>query len=179
MKRKPILCLDFDGVLHSYASGWQGAACIPDPPVPGAMAFLVDALASFEVVIHSSRSGQEGGTLAMCDWLRKHLTGHLHNSLHARDVVRCIGFPSQKPPAFVTLDDRAITFDGRFPSVSSLLAFKPWNEPGTVQWPSSRPLPGIWECRDDGQGGWGWNWLGDDLDDAAWRAAAPKPEQLF
>ena len=161
MKRKPILSLDFDGVLHSYSSGWQGAACIPDPPVPGAMAFLIDALAS------------------LCDWLRKHLTGHLHNSLLADDVVRRIGFPSQKLPAFVTLDDRAITFDGKFPSVSSLLAFKPWNEPGAVQWPSGRPLPGIWECRDDGKGGWCWNWLGDDLDDAAWRAAAPKPEKLF
>jgi hypothetical protein len=33
--RKPILCLDFDGVLHSYTSGWKGAAVIPDPPVPG------------------------------------------------------------------------------------------------------------------------------------------------
>lgn len=29
---KPILCLDFDGVIHSYASGWKGADVIPDPP---------------------------------------------------------------------------------------------------------------------------------------------------
>lgn len=31
----PILCLDFDGVCHSYTSGWKGAAVIPDPAVPG------------------------------------------------------------------------------------------------------------------------------------------------
>src|SRR6516165_11904546 len=26
--KKPILCLDFDGVLHSYTSGWQRAEVI-------------------------------------------------------------------------------------------------------------------------------------------------------
>ena len=39
---KPILCLDFDGVIHSYSSGWKGAAVIPDPPVDGAMRFIWD-----------------------------------------------------------------------------------------------------------------------------------------
>jgi hypothetical protein len=29
MMGKPILCLDFDGVLHSYSSGWKGADVIP------------------------------------------------------------------------------------------------------------------------------------------------------
>ena len=36
---KTIL-LDFDGVIHSYTSGWKGAGVIPDPPVPGAIDFL-------------------------------------------------------------------------------------------------------------------------------------------
>jgi hypothetical protein len=27
---KPILCLDFDGTIHSYISGWQGADVIPE-----------------------------------------------------------------------------------------------------------------------------------------------------
>src|SRR5262245_2133850 len=68
---KPILCLDFDGVLHSYASGWQGAAVIPDPPVEGAIQFLYDALLHFRICIYSSRSHQEGGIEAMQNWIAK------------------------------------------------------------------------------------------------------------
>ena len=66
---KPILCLDFDGVLHSYESGWKGASVIPDPPVPGAIAFLREAVQHFSVYIFSSRSNQEGGKTAMAEWL--------------------------------------------------------------------------------------------------------------
>lgn len=55
MNDKPILCLDFDGVIHSYASGWKGANVIHDPPVPGAIAFLREAVQSFRVAIFSGR----------------------------------------------------------------------------------------------------------------------------
>ena len=29
------VCLDFDGVLHSYRSGWRGEEIIPDLPIHG------------------------------------------------------------------------------------------------------------------------------------------------
>ena len=37
---RPILCLDFDGVLHWYRSGWQSAEIIDDEPTPGAVDFV-------------------------------------------------------------------------------------------------------------------------------------------
>jgi len=66
---KPILCVDFDGVLHSYKSGWNGAQIVADPPVDGALEFLIRATEHFQVCIYSSRSRQWGGKRAMKQWL--------------------------------------------------------------------------------------------------------------
>ena len=115
---KPILCLDFDGVLHSYVSGWQGADVISDGPVAGAQEFCQAALRHFEIVIHSSRCHQEGGVDAIEQWLRKH------------EFPKGIVVAYYKPSAFVTLDDRAVTFSGIWPDVQALLGFRPWMKKG-------------------------------------------------
>jgi hypothetical protein len=132
---KPTLCLDFDGVIHSYSSGWEGADVIPDPPVPGAIDFILKALEQFEVAIYSSRSKDPGGIGAMQDWLATHLVDYRSNypdkplpCTPAFLAFNVIQWPVAKPAAFVTLDDRAITFDGTWPEVDDLRAFKPWNK---------------------------------------------------
>lgn len=124
---KPILCLDFDGVIHSYTSGWKGAAIIPDPPVPGALAFMLGALHHFDVVIFSSRSHQPGGLKAMRLWLREH-AGQTWYETPAGPGLEDVRFTTEKPPALVTIDDRALTFTGEWPELTTLLAFKPWNK---------------------------------------------------
>lgn len=145
---KPILCLDFDGVIHSYKSGWKGARVIPDPPVPGALEFVVTALDRFNVAIFSSRSHYWDGRRAMKNWLRNELvyqdpvpewwldrvarTGFADiwsfEVAHAANLVlKEISWPLFKPPAFLTIDDRALTFDGTWPSLDSLATFKPWH----------------------------------------------------
>jgi len=124
---KPILCLDFDGVIHSYESGWRGAAVIPDPPVDGAIAFMLGALEHFDVVIFSSRSNQDGGTAAMKAYLREH-AGQCWHSSPAGPGLEDIKFATEKPPAMVTLDDRALTFTGQWPAIEHLKTFKPWNK---------------------------------------------------
>lgn len=159
MMGKPILCLDFDGVIHSYTSGWKGASVIPDPPVPGALEFIVKAMWTHEVHILSSRSHQWGGKRAMKRWLIEHLEAlgtqpelpawwadyvdgyatHGAGSamdpwyINARDAAKhlvnsCIKWPWFKPPATVTLDDRALTFTGAWPTLESIATFKPWNK---------------------------------------------------
>jgi hypothetical protein len=126
MTKKPILCLDFDGVIHSYASGWRGATHIPDPPVPGALEFLSKAVHVFDVQIHSSRSHWAGGISAMKAWLAHHAMTGAAGSIGVPEWLDLIGWPAEKPPAFVTLDDRAITFTGTWPDLDDLKNFKPW-----------------------------------------------------
>lgn len=123
---KPILCLDFDGVIHSYSSGWKGAAVIPDPPVDGALAFICEAMPHFRVAIFSTRSNQPDGIGAMRSWLEKHFKDWASNTPHS--VLDEIEWPIEKPPAFLTIDDRAVMFDGTWPPIESLKNFKPWNK---------------------------------------------------
>ena len=129
MGRKKILSLDFDGVIHSYTSGWSGAAEIKDLPVPGAIEFITYAVDYFEVNIFSTRNAQEGAIPAMQNWLLIYLTEYYEGVLdYAKDTLSKIKFPLEKPPAFVGIDDRIILFEGIFPSMEELQDFKPWNK---------------------------------------------------
>jgi len=122
--RKPILCLDFDGVLHSYKSGWKGADVIIDPPVPGALEALKRYVESgLEVHIYSSRSNEENGILAMQLWLSAALIDADLEGPWADQIK----WPRSKPPAKVSIDDRAIPFDGTWPDPEAIHNFKPWN----------------------------------------------------
>lgn len=125
MAGKPILCLDFDGVCHSYTSGWQGAAVIPDDPVPGLFEFLEVACPVFDVQVYSSRSHQEGGITAMQAWFARERARWRAAGGRGAEVIE-ISFPDYKPAALVTLDDRGWRFAGEWPTVAELLAFKPW-----------------------------------------------------
>jgi len=135
---KPILVVDFDGVIHSYTSKWQDATIIPDPPVPGALRFLREALSHFEIHIFSSRSHQDGGIGAMHQWLLKNSLADGFGS----EWLQHIRWPLEKPPAKITLDDRAITFTGSWPAISELMAFEPWNKSADGRG-HSRAIPNV------------------------------------
>lgn len=116
---KQTICIDFDGVIHSYKSGWNGALNIDDKPVEGAFNTINDYLiAGFKVAIHSSRSHVSGGVEAIQHWF------HKYGFLHTNELM----FPFEKPPASIYIDDRAFLFQGTFPSIEYINNFKPWNK---------------------------------------------------
>jgi len=117
---KPIILVDFDGVIHSYTSGWHGADNVTDPPVEGAIEWLNDMIESnvFQISIFSTRNFQEGGVGAMIEYL-------LDNGLTTDNLIK-LTFPTEKTGAFLIIDDRAMQFEGIFPTECDIMKFKPW-----------------------------------------------------
>lgn len=116
MSKKTVV-LDFDGVIHSYTSGWVKEDIIPDPPVPE-IKESIDGMraAGYEVVVVSTRCAHVGGLGAINEWLTKHGI--------TVDSVR-----TEKPPAICYIDDRAICFDGHPETLlEKVQNFKPWNK---------------------------------------------------
>lgn len=94
------IVFDFDGVIHSYTSGWQGIDVINDPPVEGIKECIDDLrIDGYDVVIVSTRCHTDAGKEAIERYLRKHQISH-------------DGVVEHKPPAIAYVDDRAICFDG-------------------------------------------------------------------
>jgi hypothetical protein len=128
----PILCVDFDGVIHSYTSAWVNEYTIPDPPVPGALRWLWEATKSFKVVIYSSRSKSEAGRVAMREWMGMWSVDPVLGIPHDWDCAPLAGldYAHEKPAAFLTIDDRAVQFDGDWTKLDpeKLRLFKPWNK---------------------------------------------------
>ena len=51
---KKTVVFDFDGVIHSYTSGWQGIGNIPDPVVPGIQSAISTLrMEGYEVIVVS------------------------------------------------------------------------------------------------------------------------------
>ena len=114
----PILCVDFDGVIHSYEKGWQGGR-LYGTVTDGFFQWLDQATNHFRVVVYSSRSADEEMVEEMKLWLARQNGGIVPYGLE---------FASSKPPAFLTIDDRALTFKGDWGEFDPLKLrdFKPW-----------------------------------------------------
>lgn len=132
---KPILCIDFDGVIHSYENGWQNGE-IYGTATPGFFRWADKAMDHFKLVIYSSRSKTPEGITAMREAIGKWSVDAVNN----REVVpeyewstffNELEFTDVKPAAFLTIDDRAICFQGNWDTVLDpveLLEFRTWTQ---------------------------------------------------
>lgn len=111
------ICIDFDGVINSYKSGYKpnDDTFLPDPPVEGAREFLLDCKEAFhEVFILSARCQTLEGMLAIVNYMKKW------------DLPLDIPITFIKYPAEVYVDDRGYTFTGAFPNPWDLVGFRTW-----------------------------------------------------
>jgi hypothetical protein len=93
-------------------------------------------------MIYSSRSKSLAGRAAMKRYVREHFDlsltfspDHEHDWLH-----EAIEYPWFKPPALLTIDDRALTFDGTWPSMATLQSFQPWTKRAPPQQPTTSTI---------------------------------------
>jgi len=123
------VAVDFDGVLHSYISGFQGLLNMPDPPVPGAIEWLTALhMKKKRVTIHSTRLNHHDETLQVevIEAMRGYLLAHGCPPM----VVDKIEFWTDegKPNMTVFVDDRGFRFTGTFPTDEELEAVgNTWN----------------------------------------------------
>ena len=126
------VCFDFDGVIHSYTSGYLGDDIIPDPPVPGikeAIQQLRDA--GYPVVVLSTRGATREGREAMRKWFDKW-------------GIEIDGIYTEKPPARCYVDDRAVCFDGDASKLFDIIDnFEPWwkSNPPNIAAGEQAPVP--------------------------------------
>jgi hypothetical protein len=125
---KPTICIDFDGVIHSYEKGWQNGK-IYGTVVPGFFEWVERVRYDFRLVIYSSRSKEEAGMVAMDLWLSEQYRLWLQST--SAVVMDILEFAHEKPAAWLTIDDRAILFRGDWaaPELTpeAMRGFKPWN----------------------------------------------------
>ncbi len=112
---KKTLLFDFDGVIHSYKSGWKGIDIIPDSPVEGIRELFIELRKKYIIKIHSSRCMDDRGVKAIEEYLKKY------------DIV-VDGITKTKEKAYLVIDDRAITFKGNCEELKDEIEnFKVWN----------------------------------------------------
>jgi hypothetical protein len=109
---------------------WRDGS-IYDRAVPGFLDWAEQAKKHFKLVIYSSRSKDSAGLRAMMEWMIGQLFVWGQKRDRPDDLwLGDFEFASEKPPAWLTIDDRAICFQGDWSAPElqpeAMKAFKPW-----------------------------------------------------
>lgn len=95
--RKPVLAIDFDGVIHRYNQGWKDGS-IYDIPVPGVKESLEKLSKKYTLVIHSARARSKTQIRMIQDWLTKNNLSQYISRIEPKIVAK------------LYVDDSAISF---------------------------------------------------------------------
>ncbi len=140
----PVICIDFDGVIHDYKKGWQDGRIYGDI-VPGFFEWADRAALVFRLVVYSSRSATGEGLEAMESWMVERRDAWRRAHPEVPGPFASFEYAHHKPPAWITIDDRAIPFRGDWNAQeldpTALQAFRPWNAPPKPEPAGKPPVP--------------------------------------
>ena len=129
MLDKPILVLDFDGVIHSYEKGWHDGT-IYGRTTDGFWEWAIKAAKVFRLCVHSSRLKTAADCGEVSRWMLAEFDAWRTDAGRQHAQYPYFELSTTKPPAFLTIDDRALCFHGDwrapFLEPQSLHAFKSW-----------------------------------------------------
>lgn len=129
---KPVLCLDFDGVLHDHAGlEWTGEADIFGPPIHGAKEAVDFLRTRYTVVVHSARCCTTEGRQSIVSWLAMY-------GIAVDEVCE------HKPAAFAYVDDLGVPFYGDWSEVIARVRDMPYAQPVVLKkaLPDDGPMVG-------------------------------------
>jgi hypothetical protein len=128
-----VVAVDFDGVINSYISGWEGSTETDAPVLSAAESLKTFYERGYKVIIFSTRANTQEGIDTIREYLRKHTENN--------ELADTIEITNQKPIADMYIDDRAIPFNGDWEeTLKRIEEFKPWTEK-SLTW-SGYPLQG-------------------------------------
>lgn len=108
---KPVIALDFDGVLNNYC-GWKGENQLYEP-LPCLEDFLKELNKEYTVIIFTCRTVSKVYT-----WLEQY---------GLREYIKVV--TETKPKAHIYVDDRALKFEGNYlETLNQINKFKTWWE---------------------------------------------------
>lgn len=112
---KKTILFDFDGVIHSYASGWHGVDIALDKPVDGIKECIDQLKEKYLIYIYSSRCSHLEGLKCIEKYLKEY-------NIYSDKITNV------KTAAYLTIDDRCICFDGNCSLIDKIDNFIPWTK---------------------------------------------------
>ena len=120
---KKIICIDLDGVILSYHTGWLGANVFGKPN-PGMKELLETLMKEYWVIIYTCR----GDRKKIAETLNKYgicKKTHYHDINRRKNAWK--GTSKHKIGADIYIDDRCICFKGDCKKLyKQIKKFKPW-----------------------------------------------------